>query len=127
MRRGLIAGVASFAAVFAAGFFLGTLRVLVIAPATGETLAVLLELPAMLLWSWVVTGAAIRHFAVPRAGAVAMAAASFGLLMGAEVALGLAMGGTLSAILGGWATVPGGLGLGAQVLYGLMPVLRLRG
>lgn len=127
MRRGLIAGAVSFAAVFAAGFFLGTLRLLVLAPALGETTAVLLELPAMLLWSWVVTGAAIRHYAVPRAGAAGMAAASFGLLVGAEVALGLATGGTLAAIMAGWATAPGALGLGAQVLYGLMPFLRLRG
>lgn len=45
--------------VFAAGFVLGTVRTLWIAPALGHPLAVAAELPLMLAWSWVACGLAI--------------------------------------------------------------------
>ena len=50
------AGLAYFAVVFAAGFVLGTLRVLVVAPHLGEIAAVVAELPIMLAVSWIICG-----------------------------------------------------------------------
>jgi hypothetical protein len=46
-RRTILAGLLYFALVFAMGFALGTARVLVMVPALGERLAVLLETPVM--------------------------------------------------------------------------------
>ncbi len=46
-RRTILAGLIYFALVFALGFALGAARVLVMVPALGERLAVLLELPVM--------------------------------------------------------------------------------
>jgi hypothetical protein len=41
-----------FGLIFALGFLLGTVRTLLLAPATGATAAVLIELPVMLGASW---------------------------------------------------------------------------
>lgn len=52
MMRAALAGLAYFTLVFAAGFGLGTLRVLALAPILGEGGAVLLELPIILAIAW---------------------------------------------------------------------------
>ena len=52
IARSLLAGAAYFAVVFATGFALGVVRVLVTAPRLGETGAVLLEVPIILAASW---------------------------------------------------------------------------
>jgi hypothetical protein len=49
MTRSVRAGGVYFAAVFALGFALGIVRVLITAPAVGESAAVLLEIPILLL------------------------------------------------------------------------------
>ena len=56
MGRVLKAATAYFALVFAAGFVLGTLRTLWLAPALGPMLAVAAELPVMLGVSWLACG-----------------------------------------------------------------------
>ena len=63
----LKAGVAYFAVVFAAGFGLGVIRMLVVIPRVGETVAVLIEAPVMLGISWPVARRLTRWFAVPDA------------------------------------------------------------
>ena len=60
------AGIAYFAIIFAAGFMLGTIRVLLLIPRIGETWAVLAELPVMMMLSWFVCGWLLRRFGVPR-------------------------------------------------------------
>ena len=58
------AGAAYFAIVFALGFALGTVRMLVLIPHVGELGGVLIELPIMLIASFVICGALIKRFAV---------------------------------------------------------------
>lgn len=124
------AGFVYFALVFAAGAALGTLRTLLLAPALGEARAVAVELPVMLALSWIACGFVIARLRVParwpvRAG---MGAAAFALLMAAEAALGmLALGRTAGEHLAAYREVPALLGLGGQVAFGLMPLLRRRG
>ena len=124
---GLTAGVAYFAVVFAAGFVLGALRVLVVAPAIGALAAVLVELPVMLGLSWGVAGAVLRRLA-PDPGLATratMAATAFALLMLAEPALAiLAFGQAARGYLAGLVTLPGAIGLAGQVVFGLIPLLR---
>ncbi len=120
----LRAAAAYFAMIFALGFVLGTLRVLWIAPRTGETAAVLLELPLMLLASWLAARALTGRFEIRRArDAVAVGALAFALLMGAELLLALATGQSAREWLAGLGRLPGALGLAGQLGFALMPVL----
>jgi hypothetical protein len=125
-----MAALASFALVFAAGFALGALRTMWLGPGIGETAAVALELPLMVVVSWRATGFCIRRFGVPaRLGPrLRMGAGAFALLMLAETGLAAVLtGGDPAAIAARWTGAPGLLGLAAQMLYGLMPALALVG
>jgi hypothetical protein len=125
----LKAGGAYFASVFAVGFALGTLRVLFIAPQTGELAAVLIETPFMLAASWLLCGVWIKRFGVPAATGqrFIMGAFAFGLLMAAEMLLGgYGFGRSFAESLAAYKTAPGAIGLAAQALFGLFPLVRSR-
>jgi ABC-type uncharacterized transport system permease subunit len=121
------AGLVYFAVVFAAGVVLGTLRVLVVAPALGEVAAVVLELPLMLAVSWIACGRIVERLRVPphwRARA-AMGAVAFGVLMAAEAGLAiLAFGRSPAEHLVSYRDTAARLGLAGQVAFALMPLLR---
>jgi len=121
------AGVAYFAVVFAAGFVLGALRVLAIAPQVGETAAVLVELPIILTVSWLACGWIVRRFlSAPGAGALlTVGAVAFVLLMAAEAGLSVfAFGRSLGEHLDTDRTASGAIGLGGQVVFALLPLIR---
>lgn len=127
MNAAARAGAVYFAAVFALGFLLGTLRVAALAPVLGETRAILLELPVMLAASWLVCGWSVRRFDVPRAvGArVAMGGVAFALLMAAELSLSiLLMDRSAAEHLGRYAETGPALGLAAQLLFAAFPLMR---
>lgn len=129
MTTALKAGAAYFALVFALGFVLGTLRVLVLARYIGELGAVALELPVMLLASWAICRWLIRRLRVAAdvPARVTMGATAFVLLMVAELGLSVwVFGNTLAAHLEHYATLPGALGFAGQFAFALMPVLQLR-
>ncbi|QKV17971.1 hypothetical protein [Oricola thermophila] len=120
-------GAAYFAIVFAAGFALGTIRVLVLEPAVGETAAVLIELPVMLTISWFACGWLIRRFAVAQDlnTRIAMGGIAFVLLMAAEFTLAdVALGLPPNAYLAQFATLPGLMGLAGQIAFGVIPAVR---
>lgn len=58
------AAVAYALAVFAIGFVLGTIRLLLLVPRLGATIAVSVEMPLILALSWYVCGAWMRFFVV---------------------------------------------------------------
>jgi hypothetical protein len=111
---------------FAAGFVLGAVRVALVAPRFGPLAAVALETPLMLAVSWLACGLALRRFPVHgRRQSLAMGAVAFGLLMAAELALGvLAFGQTPAGFLRALVQPPGALGLAAQLAFALLPALR---
>lgn len=116
-----------FLAIFAAGFVLGTLRVLLVAPVLGELPAVLLELPLMLIISWFVCRAVTARLPVGNGvGArLAMGAMAFALLMGAEFLLGLyGFGRSLSEIVAAYGEAAGFVGLLGQLGFALIPLLQ---
>ncbi|MBI1339771.1 hypothetical protein GC169_06125 [bacterium] len=124
----LLFGVVYAALVFAVGFALGVVRVLVLAPAVGPLAAVAIELPFMLLASWVACAATER---VARIGsregqALVAGAIAFVMLLVMEAVLGAAMGRSLVAWLRDWLTPAGATGLVGQLLFALVPWIRAR-
>lgn len=130
MGRALLAGLAYFAIVFAAGFALGTLRAFLLTPALGHLGAVIVELPVILAISAITARWLVRRLALPPALAprAAMGALAFALLMAAELGLSVLLFGRTPGEH--WATygqLPAQLGLLGQVVYGLLPVFVARG
>lgn len=116
-----------FAIVFAAGFLLGTLRALVVAPAFGELAAVALEAPVMLALSWWVCGLLIRRFAVSEAASarLTMGFVALALLLVGEAAISVFLAElTLNQHLSLYTTAPAQLGLAAQFLFAAFPYVR---
>jgi hypothetical protein len=125
LKRALQAAAAYAAIVFAAGFVLGTVRVLFVAPRLGALLAVLSEAPVMLAISWFVSAACIRAVRPSPASALAMGGTAFVLLQAAEMALAaIAFDKPPAAYVRELATPPGAAGLAAQVAFALFPVLQ---
>lgn len=111
--------------VFAVGFALGTIRVLILVPRVGATVAVLLETPVILAASWWVSRACIARLAVSRAvsARLIMGLVAFVVLMLAEVTLAAVLfGRTVAGYLASLITVPGAIGLAAQVAFAAFPL-----
>jgi len=115
-----------FGLVFAAGFGLGTIRILLIAPRLGEVGAVLLETPIILWVSWAACGFSVRMFKVQgRAAEFVMGAEALVLLMVAELPLSLLVfRRPLARYLQAYATPAGAIGLCGQLVFGLLPLVR---
>ncbi|MGB8331474.1 MAG: hypothetical protein WCE62_15215 [Polyangiales bacterium] len=120
------AGITYFAVVFAAGFALGTARVLLLAPRLGEVLATILELPFMLGISWLACGKLIARFQIPPRiqPRVTMGAVAFVLLMLAEILLTvLLFNGSMNQFAEELTTPHGMIGFAGQLLFALMPLM----
>jgi hypothetical protein len=125
MQRALIAASVYFLALFALGFVLGTIRVLVVAPRIGEIAAVFAEVPVMLTAAYFACRWAVRRWQVPRGIAIrwAMVLWFLALLLMFEALLGSLLFGR--SLADQWAAVTGPaglLGLSAQIIAALLPV-----
>jgi hypothetical protein len=126
MKRAMIAGVVYFLALFAVGFVLGTIRVTVVAPRLGELAATWMEVPLMLMAGFFTCRWAIQHWQVSRTMAMrwAMVLCFLTLLLLFETLLGsLLFGRTVAQQWTTLATPAGMLGLCAQLVAALLPVL----
>lgn len=113
---------------FAAGFLLGTIRVLLLAPGLGEPVAVLLELPIMLGVSFLVARWAVARWKVPEniGGRVAMGAIAFAVLMTFEALVSVTLfDNRLSDHLARYLQPQAWPGLAAQLFFAAMPVVLL--
>lgn len=90
MLRIVRAGIYYFTLVFSAGFVLGPIRLLWVAPKVGERTAELMEAPIMLVVAVVAAQWIVRHLAVPSAwpGRLGMGLSALGFMLVAEFALG---------------------------------------
>lgn len=127
----IFAGIAYFALAFALGFLLGTARTLFVqnVPGASRLLGVLIELPIMLSASWFFCRYVTRRFAVaPTVTArAAMGGFAFVLLILAEILVGaLLFGRTPRQDFALYRDVSYALGLGAQIGFGLMPLIQMR-
>lgn len=126
MNRPLTAATVYFLALFALGFLLGTIHVLFVAPQIGELGATLLEVPVMLGAAFFLCRWAVGCWRVSPDLAVrgAMVLWFLGLLVLFETLLGIALfGRTLGEIRAGLATLAGLVGLTAQAIAALLPLL----
>ena len=125
--RALKAGVAYFAFVFALGFVFGLARMIAMSrfPDFTRLDAVLLELPVILAASWLICRMLIQRLAVREFSARSiMGAAAFALLMAAETALGMALGGeTLASHFALFREPAHAIGLAGQVAFALLPMI----
>lgn len=110
--------------VFAAAFLLGSARVLWVAPAFGALGAVALEVPIILMLSWVVAGAVLSRWPLSLPARLGMGALAFAILMALEAALARAFGTTAGAWVAAMATPAGALGLAGQIGFALIPAVR---
>lgn len=108
--------------VFALAFAIGAIRVMLVAPVTGPFLAVALEVPMVLAFSWFMAGR-IR-FPSRFLQRLAVALLSFALLMVLEVLTALAFGQSPLQFFTAMTTAAGALGLVGQVGFALLPLLR---
>lgn len=127
MGNALAAGAIYFAVVFAAGFVLGVLRTLFVAPTLGPMGAVGLELPVILAVSWFACARILQRRPLQGGEAVVMGASAFALLMGAEAAVSMSLGGrSLAQHLTLYAEAPHLLGLAGQLAFACIPALQAR-
>lgn len=121
-----IAGTAYFALAFAAGFVLGTIRVLALVPRVGERAAELIEAPLMLA---VVVAAArfvVRRFVpdAPPAARLAVGALGVALLLAVEFTVVLALRNlTLAEYAASRDPVAGAVYVALLAAFAAMPVL----
>jgi hypothetical protein len=126
--RVAVFAVAYFAAVFAVGFVLGVCRVLWLVPAAGERVAELIELPVMVLASFVVARALVARLRVVDARAALTAGlAALALLLAAELGAAFAFRGlTPAAYVASRDPVSGSAYAVALLVFGLLPWLIVR-
>jgi hypothetical protein len=120
-----LAGLAYAAIVFAAGFALGAVRLLLLVPSLGTTRAVLLEAPVMLALSWWVSARCISRFQVDPSfrARLLMGTVAFLVLQLAEVALARTVfGQSPRAYIAGLGASPGVIGLAAQLAFTSWPL-----
>ena len=128
LRSAVLAAVAYFAIVFAVGFALGTLRVLVLVPRLGEDASVLLELPIMLTLSWIASRRLVARFgASPAVSArLLMGGLAFTILMTAELGVSvLGFRRTFTEHVATYQQVRAIFGLTAQIIFAAIPAMQL--
>jgi hypothetical protein len=122
-----IAGIIYAIAVFAVGFALGTVRVLLLAPRVGPLLAVAVEIPIMLWVSWKISRRCCSRYSLSTAASTraAMGLIAFALLMLLELATSLfVFGNSWSGYLGSFNSTAASIGLAAQLAFAAIPAIQ---
>ena len=121
--RNVRAAMLYFLTVFAAGFLLGPIRVLLLEPWLGPLAAVLCEAPVMIAAMFLAARWAVRRHDVPNGeDRIVMGAFAFGLLILAEFSGSVLLRGDPPAAYLQHLTTPAGLvSLVLFVLFGAMP------
>ncbi|GJM15207.1 MAG: hypothetical protein DHS20C13_05340 [Thermodesulfobacteriota bacterium] len=128
MKQELKAGSAYFGIVFAVGFVLGTIRVLVLVPQFGELTSGLIEMPIILMASWIICSWLIIRFSVPRVwqSRLNMGIAAFVLLMVAELFLSILLfDNSINDHFNHYLKLNGSLGLAGQIAFAAFPIIQI--
>ena len=115
--------------IFALGFVLGTVRILVLQPLMGPLAAVCIEVPVMLTASWFYSSWLLsKHTTTYHTTTLLVwGLAAFVLLLCLELALAtLVFGQPVQAFFTALLTPAGAVGLAAQFMFGLLPAIQGR-
>jgi hypothetical protein len=128
MNNSIRVGFLYFVAVFAIGFLLGTIRILVLIPRLGELVSTFIELPILLSAAWLISDFLTTRFNVPSQWWVrlSMGIVAFGILMAAELGLAVWLfGSTVQEHFAAYQSLPKTIGLAGQVVFALIPLLQM--
>jgi hypothetical protein len=124
MSRAILSGALYFAVVFAAGFALGTIRVLWLAPRIGERAAELAETPVMVALCWFAARGVVGRLSPRPSGAerAIIGAVGLALLLALEFGVVRSLRGlTIDEALGGRDPVAFAAYLVALVVFAALP------
>jgi hypothetical protein len=127
MMAALKAGFIYFVLAFTAGFLLGTVRTLIVAPALGELTGVVIELPLMLATSWFACRWVLQRESqpLPMSWRTVMGFSAFLWLMVAEALLSVTLlGRSLAEHFALFGTLPVMLGLAGQLAFAVFPAVQ---
>lgn len=123
VANSLIIGLRYYAIVFSIAFALGVARTLVIAPAIGVTIAVLLEVPLLVVVSWLAARRQLKDCLLEPWQRAMAGGLAFALTIASEVILAqLLRGQTIADWAGDVARPLGLIGLAGQLVFGLIPI-----
>jgi hypothetical protein len=123
MTTAYFIGLLYFLAVFTFAFAMGIARQLVVAPWLGSSAAVLLEVPILVVASWIVARRLLRYRSLTVSERAVMGATAFTLTMASEAALSVIMRGqSVSDWAAAVATPLGLVGLAAQLAFAAIPI-----
>ena len=123
MATACFIGLLYFLAVFTFAFAMGIVRELVIAPRLGSSAAVLLEIPIVIMASWIVARRLLRHRSSTLPERAVMGATAFTLTMASEAALSVILRGQSVVDWAAAGATPLGLvGLVGQLLFAAIPI-----
>jgi len=125
-RRTLAAAVSYFAIVFSVAFVLGVVRTLFVAPQFGDVVAVMMEVPLILIFSWRAARWLVGRMSPPPLATerLAVGLVAFALLMAAETTLSVALfDRSLAQQFAAYAKLAGAIGLAGQMVFALIPLL----
>ena len=124
MIKACTMGLLYYAAVFAIAFALGIARALVINQYAGASAAVLLEVPVVIVLSWLIAHHLLKRNSFSLSQSVAMGVTAFVLTMASEVVLArLLRGQSATEWMSNIVTPIGLVGLAGQIAFALMPML----
>jgi hypothetical protein len=116
-----------FLIMFAVGFALGVVRVLLVVPHVGELYAVLLEVPLMVFISWQVSRWVLRRYFkgndLQNYLIIGVSALLFLIIVEYLLAVTVFHRSTSEFILG-LQSLPGAIGLTGQIIFGAIPVMQ---
>ncbi|MGB5483216.1 hypothetical protein [Parasphingorhabdus sp.] len=127
MANLLKAGMFYFLGVFALGFILGSMRLFFLVPFTGPVVAILIEIPLMLLFAWFFCRFLTGRFEIPPETnqRLVMGLVAFAFLMTGEALIAILLQeGRLTDFIMTFDLPENRVGLGAQIAFALFPLIQ---
>jgi len=128
MTNSLKAGFFYFLGVFALGFILGVLRRLFLDAYTGPVIAVLVEIPFMLLFAWYLCRLLVERLVIPPdiSTRLMMGFVAFALVMTGEILMAIQLqDGRFADFFRMFDLPENRIGLAGQVAFALFPLIQV--